>query len=123
MADRDRTALAGLAPRSSGAAVRALLLAAVPPALWFAHLNVSYLLVPPSCRWGHGWGLAAVTVVALAGIATTAAASWRRWRADGGASPKDLVAFIGASGAALGVLFAVATLLVAASALVVDPCH
>ncbi|MFP5320680.1 MAG: hypothetical protein ACLGIC_02425 [Acidimicrobiia bacterium] len=97
------------------------MLAATGPLLWFVHLNVSYLLVPPSCRWGHRWAFGAVTVLALAGIAGASAASWRAWR-DDGREATDLVRAIGLAGVVLGALFALTTLLVGASVLVVHPC-
>lgn len=115
---RARTALAGSAARSSSAAARALLALAMPPALWFAHLNVSYALVPPSCRWGHRWAFAGTTVVALGGMALAARSSWRAWRAG-----DDLVSFLGRFGLLLAALFALTTLLVGSSALLVDPCR
>lgn len=117
---RTRTAFAGSRPKSPPAAVRALLLAGVGPALWFAHLNASYLLVPPSCRWRHGWAFVAVTALALAGIGAAGARSWAAWR-----QPQDertLLRFLGIAGVVLSGLFALATLLVGASALVVHPC-
>lgn len=120
--DGDRTAFAGAGPRSTPPAVRALLVAGAGPALWFLHLNASYLLVPPSCGWGHLWAFAAVTFVALAGITVAGLRSWATWRQP----PRDtitLVRFLGAGGVLLGALFALTTLLVGASVLVVHTCH
>lgn len=102
--------------------MRGLLLAAVGPALWFAHLNASYLLVPPSCRWRHLWAFAGVTVLALAGIGVAALRSWALWREQPG-DAATLVRFVGVAGLVLGALFALVTLLVGASALVVHPCR
>jgi hypothetical protein len=118
-----RTVLAGSAPRSPAPAVRALLLAATGPALWFVHLNASYLLVPPSCRWGHRWAFVGITVVALAGIALGALASWRLWRAVPRGDSSGLVPFLGLTGVLLAALFALTTVLVGASPLLVDPCR
>lgn len=122
MSDRGRTALAGTSPASGRPAVRALAVVTAPPALWFAHLNLSYVLVPPSCSWGQRWLFVLVTVVALAAMAPSAVASWRAWHAadgDGGA----LVRFLGGAGLALVAVFALATLLVGASAGVIGPCR
>lgn len=121
MTGRGRTLLAGAAPASPRAAVRALLALAVPPSVWFLHLNASYLLVPPSCSGGTRWPFLLVTVVALAAVAPAAVGSWRAWRDgdDGG----GLVRFLGGFGLVLAVLFAAATVLVAASVVVIDPCR
>lgn len=117
-----RTAFAGSRPHSPSQAVRALLLAGVGPALWFGHLNASYLLVPPSCGWRHGWAFVVVTVIALAGIAGAGWRSWAVWHQQPHDRP-SLVRFLGVAGVVLGGLFALAALLVGASALVVHPCH
>lgn len=119
---RARTALAGTRPRSAPPAVRALLLAGAGPAIWFAHLNASYLLVPPSCSWRHRWAFAAATASALAAIALASRRSWAAWRQQ----PRDaltLVRFLGISGVVLSALFALTTLLVGASVLVIEPCR
>jgi phosphoglycerol transferase MdoB-like AlkP superfamily enzyme len=100
-----------------------LLAAAAPLVLWFAHLNLSYFLVPPSCGWGHRWGFGLVTVVALAGIGAASAASWRAWQADRSDATGGFLRLVGLSGVAFGALFALTTLLVGASALLVHPCH
>lgn len=121
-ARRARTALAGTAPRSPSGAVRGLVLAAVPLVVWFAHLNVNYFLVPPSCGWGHRWAFLLSTLVAVGIIALTGLASWRAWRTDRRPDTGDLVAFLGLAGVAIAVLFALTTIVVGASALVVHPC-
>lgn len=93
---------------------------AVPPAAWFAHLNVSYVLVPPSCRAGHRWFLLGVTVAALAAIAAPAVRSLRlrRDRTGDGLDP-----FLARMAIWFSALFAGATLLVGLSAAVVGPCQ
>jgi phosphoglycerol transferase MdoB-like AlkP superfamily enzyme len=122
MSSRDRTALAGSATASRRPAVRALIVLAVPPALWFAHLNVSYVLVPPSCSWEQRWTFALVTVVALVAMAPSAVASWRAWHAADG-DDGALVRFLGGTGLAMVGVFALVTLLVGASAVVISPCQ
>ncbi|MCO8125788.1 hypothetical protein NHL50_01030 [Acidimicrobiia bacterium EGI L10123] len=119
---RTRTAFAGSRPHSPPEAVRALLLASVGPALWFGHLNASYLLVPPSCEWRHGWAFVVVTAVALAGISGAGRRSWALWDPRSHDGP-TVVRFLGMAGVVLAGLFALTTLLVGASALVVHPCH
>lgn len=91
-----------------------------PPAVWFIHLNVSYLLVPPSCDAGHGWFLFVVTLVALVLLVPAALRSRRARRTD---DPQGLEAFLGTSGAWLTALFALAVLLVGLSAVTVNPCR
>lgn len=122
MTERGRTVLAGTRPASARSAVVLFAVLAVPPALWFLHLNTSYLLVPPSCSWGHRWAFALVTAVALAGMVPGARRSWRAWHGraagDGG-----LVRFLGGFGIAMVATFALATLLVGASVVVISPCH
>lgn len=92
----------------------------VPPAVWFVHLNASYLLVPPSCDAGHGWYLFTVTAVALCLLFPAARRSLRARRAD---DPRAIEAFLGASGVWLTALFALAILLVGLAAVTVDPCR
>lgn len=122
MSERGRTVLAGTRPASASSAVRPLVVLGVPPALWFLHLNASYVLVPPSCSWGHRWAFGLVTVVALVGMVPGALRSWRAWHGrqagDGG-----LVRFLGGFGIAMVAIFALATLLVGASVVVISPCH
>lgn len=123
MSRRGRTLLAGAAPVSGRAAARAAAALAAPPSLWFLHLNVSYLLVPPSCSLGGRWPFALVTLVALGAMAPAAVVSWRTWRrADGHDGADGLLRFLGGFGLVLGVLFAAATLLVAGSVVVIEPC-
>lgn len=107
--------------RSPRSALLALVALAVPPSAWFVHLNASYVLVPPSCRAGHRWFIAGVTVAALAVIAPAARHSShvRRTARD----PRGTDAFLGSFGLWFAALFALATLLVGLSALVVDPCR
>lgn len=107
-------------PRSSTRSLSALLVSLVPPAVWFLHLNVSYLLVPPSCRSGDRWPLAAVTLVALVAMVLPLRASARSMRT---AATGELDWFLGLLGTALAVLFALATMAVGASPLLVDPCR
>lgn len=93
---------------------------AVPPTAWFVHLNASYVLVPTSCRGGHGWFLFLVTVVALVAIVPSARRSFRARRST---DAEGLEAFLGMFGTWFVALFALAILLVGMSALVVGPCR
>lgn len=97
-----------------------LAMIAVPPAAWFVHLNVSYVLVPPSCRAGHRWFLLGVTVAALAVIIAPAVRSRRVRR---GRSGDGLDAFLGRMAIWFSALFAGATVLVGLSAAIVGPCQ
>lgn len=106
--------------RSSRRALLDLTMLAVPAAAWFLHLNVSYVLVPPSCRAGHRWFLAAVTVVALAAVVPS---GLHALRARGDQDPTGLGAFLGPLGVWVAAIFASAILLVGLSALVVGPCR
>jgi hypothetical protein len=108
----------------------ALRVAAVfgPMVAWFAHLNVSYLLVPPSCRLGHSWFLHLATV----GFALTAAGcmalAWRLWRSEPGTDlPEGRPAvrtapFLGFFGLLNGALFLLTIVLAGAGNAVIDPC-
>lgn len=110
-----------------GSAVRTFVLFG-PMAAWFAHLNVSYLLVPWSCRWGHAWGLHAATVV-LAVVAATG--TWLAVRLAGARPGRELPddrpgartgPFLGFYGAVLGGLFTLTILVQGMGNLVIDPC-
>lgn len=114
------TVLAGASPSSGTGAAILLLAAGAPPAIWFLHLNVSYLLVPPSCRTGSAWPIAAATVVALLAMALPAHRSWRIWQRDGGSS---LVGLLGGAGLLLTCVFVLAVVAVGGAALIVDPCR
>lgn len=105
---------------SSRPALSVLGAIAVPPTVWFVHLNVSYLLVPSSCRAGHRWFLVGVTVAALAVIVSPAVRS-RRARRGRGADELDM--FLGRMGIWFAALFAAATLVVGLSAAIVGPCR
>lgn len=96
------------------------LVALVPPGSWFVHLSISYLLVPPSCEAGHHWWLVAASVPPIAVAAAATAWSWRVWQ-GGGRPPTDRAG--GATGVALGVLFLLASLMIVAANVVVDPCR
>lgn len=117
---RGDTVLAGSSPRSGGGAVLLVLAAAAPAAIWFLHLNVSYVLVPPACDAGSAWSIGLATAVALVAMVLPVRRSWRAWRGDGG---DGLVGMLGAAGVLLTCIFVLAVLLVGGSALVVDPCR
>lgn len=123
MSRRARTVFAGSRPASPSPSVRALLALGVPPAVWFVHLNGSYLLVPPSCTWGdQRWPFLVATLVALAAMVPSTFVSWRAWTADQGGSDTSVLRFVGAVGLAMVLLFGLTTLLVGASAAVIGPC-
>jgi hypothetical protein len=95
---------------------------------WFLHLNISYLLVPWSCRWNHVWFLHLATV-ALAGVAAGSLfAAWRLYNARPGEDlPEGRPAvrtgpFLGLYGVVLGGIFLLAILLGGIGNLVIDPC-
>jgi hypothetical protein len=94
--------------------------ALAPPVLWFAHLNISYLLVPVSCRVGHPWWLVAVSVPPLAMIAGAVVLSWRAWFNDDRPAV-DRAA--GAVGVLMGGLFGLVSLTILLANVVVDPCR
>lgn len=96
------------------------LVALAPAVVWFAHLNVSYLLVPVSCRVGHPWWLVAVSIppALIAGWATVT--SWRFSR--GSARPATDRAG-GFTGFLLGAMFLLAIGATTLSNAVVDPCR
>jgi hypothetical protein len=108
----------------------ALRIAAIfgPMALWFAHLNLSYLLVPWSCRWGHTWVLHLVTVAAALGAIGCLLLARRLWRSRPGVDlPADRPAsrtgpFLGYFGFLTGGLFLLVILLAGVSNAVIDPC-
>lgn len=96
------------------------LLALVPAGAWFVHLNISYLLVPPSCGAGHRGWLLAVTVPP---IAITVAAIWlshRAWTNEQRSAP-DRTA--GAAGILLGCLFLLVIVVIGLANALVDPCR
>jgi hypothetical protein len=87
-------------------------------AAWFAHLNVSYLLVPFSCRMGT-LALHAATLVALVLATGSGLAAWRLWRTGHG----ETAASAGRVGVLLAGLFGLTILVTGATNLVVDACH
>lgn len=96
------------------------LLALVPAAAWFVHLNVSYLLVPPSCRAEHHWWLVAVTVPPLVLTAVVTALSYRAWtNADRSATDRAA----GVTGVLMGCLFFIVIVVLGLANIVVDPCR
>lgn len=107
-------------PRSPNHSVVTLLASLVPPTIWFVHLNVSYLLVPPACRAGERWPFAAVTAVAMVAMVPPALRARRAVRSS---ATGELDWFLGLFGVAMAALFSLVTLLVGASPLLVDPCH
>jgi hypothetical protein len=120
---RARTVFAGARPASPSPSVRALIALGVPPAVWFAHLNGSYLLVPPSCTWGNQrWPFLVATVVALAAMVPGTFVSWRAWTTDPEGDGAPVLRFLGGVGLAMVLLFGLTTLLVGASAAVIGPC-
>jgi hypothetical protein len=59
-----------------------------PPAIWFARLGISYLVVPYACVHGQTWWLHAVAAVTLAGTAAAGLVAWLQLRrARDGAVP------------------------------------
>ena len=99
------------------------------PAVFFAHLQIAYALVPWACvrdgeLWIHVVGVASV-LLALAGIA----AAWRVWARtgrgapgeDGGAVPRTR--FLAVSGLCMSTMFALLLLAQWVTAFFISPCQ
>jgi hypothetical protein len=63
--------------------VTGVALVALGPGIWFAHLSISYFLVPYSCRIGSDLPIHAVTLVALIGAVVTTVIAVRAVRGGG----------------------------------------
>lgn len=121
--------MTGIVTRSTNVG-RALRVAAVfgPMAAWFAHLNVSYLLVPPSCRLGHTWFLHLATAVFALVAAACIVVALRLSRSEPGTDlppgrPAVRTApFLGHFGTLVGALFLLVILLAGVGNAVIDPC-
>lgn len=96
------------------------LVALIAPAVWFGHLNLSYLLVPVSCRVGHPWWLVAVSIPPILIAAGVIVACRRFWRDDGRPVTDRVGGFTGVLLAAMFLLAIGASTL---SNVVVDPCR
>lgn len=88
------------------------------PAAWFAHLSISYLIVPEACTAGTVAGMWVVSVVHLAVAVTAVVVSTRLWR--GAASDRDR--FLGVLGIGNGLLFVAVILVERIPVLAIDPC-
>lgn len=90
------------------------------PAAWAAHLGLSYLIVPESCRWGTTVGLHLVTLtMAVTGVVATLLAG----RVLRHAGDDAVERFVGSTGLVVGVLFTVAILVGGLPVWLVDPCR
>lgn len=110
---------------SNRALVRQLTVAAalgLAPAVWFAHLLLSYLLVPVACEWGTTLPLhattAAAAVVAFGGSAMAVGAR----QVEEGSEGRDAIAFLLRAGTITSLVFGTIILLAGAANVLVDPC-
>lgn len=101
----------------------------LPPAIFFAHLQVGYLLVPWSCVTGQfGWVHAAgiVATVVAAGGTYVALRVWREAAASapeegGGAGSRTR--FVGETGTWLGALLVLVLVMQTVAGFVISPCQ
>lgn len=89
------------------------------PGAWAAHLGVSYLIVPESCRAGTPGWLHLVTALAVVAAAACTATAWRVLHGADGDRPLRL---LGGLGLVVGLLFTAAVLVQGLLVLLVDPC-
>ena len=94
---------------------------------WACHLAGMSWLIPRLCTWGVTWPLWALTAVLLALIGRAGYSGIQLYRAGrhdeaAGIAGARRDMFLGWSGVALSVFFAVVTLAESSPALVLDPC-
>lgn len=103
-----------------------LLSMAGPLLIWSAHFVVCYVLVSLACAFGFGGGvtlsgIAALTLVALALLAYTGLANYRKWR-RGQRANSDMSAFFALHAMLLSAISAIALAWVAFPAWILPPC-
>jgi hypothetical protein len=101
-----------------------------PPAAWFIHLSLAYILVPFTCRIaGRGWLY--VISAALAGVTVAAGVvAWRKWRELGDGDKRAMITdmegdregFMIYGGVLASALFLFAIVLTTIPILFVNPC-
>lgn len=90
------------------------------PAAWAAHLGLSYLLVPESCRLGTAMVLHSLTLITAVVALAAVVVAGRTLRAAG----EDAVArFVGAVGLVVGGIFVAAILVAGIPSVLIDPCR
>jgi hypothetical protein len=101
----------------------------LPPATFFAHLQIGYVLVPWSCTThDHLW----LHLVNLLAVLLAGAGAWAAWRVharaesterndDAGAVPRTR--FLGVVGLCMGGLFVLLLAAQAIAAIVISPCQ
>ena len=101
----------------------------LPPAVFFAHLQIGYVLIPWACTtqqdvWVHVVGIASVILAALGTLAAWIA--WRRaGREEPGEGPGSLARtrFLGATGLGMNVVITLILLLQWVAGLFISVCQ
>ena len=88
-------------------------------AAWVLHLNLTYLIVPHTCRWGQAPWMHLLTLAALAMAVAATVAGRRVWASGHG---HDHRRFLGLAGAALSALFVLVIAFEGTQVLLIDPC-
>jgi hypothetical protein len=99
------------------------------PAVFFAHLQGAYVLVPRACRYD---AVVWIHVVSLASVVAAAAGTWVAWRVwseagryestePGGPLPR--ARFLGVVGFVMSAMFVLLLLAQAAAGFVISPCQ
>lgn len=110
---------------TNSALVRRLTVAAalgLAPAVWFAHLLLSYLLVPVACEWGSTLPLHAATVAAAALAFGGSAIAVRARQGEEGSARQGATVFLLRAGTITSLVFGTIILLAGAANVLVDPC-
>lgn len=91
------------------------------PSAWFAHLSLSYLLVPESCVWGTTvwlWVISLTHVAVAVAALVVAVGTARHGQRHGHRQDR----FVGMLGVLTGALFTAAILVERLPVLLIDPC-
>jgi hypothetical protein len=118
---RELRAAPGLAAQWTG-----LLLA---PAVFFAHLQGAYVLVPRACRYDAGVWLHVVGVASIALAAVGAAVAWRVWSRAGrgetteAGGPLPRARFLGLAGFGMSAMLVLLLVAQWVPAFVLSPCQ
>lgn len=113
--------MASAPPQRSPGAVAQLVALLGGAVFYAAHLLAGPSLVPLACDADAPWLIHVLTLVAVLGIAVSAAVATRVWR-RGRHGGDSLRTFVGGAGLLLAVLFAVTVLFAEVPALFLDPC-
>lgn len=90
--------------------------------VWFAHLLVSYLLVPVACDWGTALPLHATTVVAAVVALGGSAIAVRAAQGEHGREHQGAAAFVLRAGTITRLVFGTIIVPARAATVLVDPC-